>query len=520
MLRFLSEGLDEDTFTVTSLHGTEALGRLFCFDLELASLDANVDLAGVLGNPATIEFGRRVVNADGSMAEAVETVRGRVSQVGRLDLGPDKWTRYRLTVMPRLWSASLHKRTRVFLKQTIPQILETVLKDTGLAAGDDYALQLAASYPTLEYVVQYAETDLAFFQRLCEQEGIFYFFTHPDAVDKVILADDASAYAAAPDAELTFRAPWSAPAQDAGVRPEMIGFHEFATWVPEKVELKTYNHEKPALALRVEERTGKTPAFGTVYEYGAEYLDESGGRRYAKIRAEEQASRRTQFAGSTRLPYLHAGVKFKISGHYVAALDDQEYAVAEVRHHARSEGGGGGGLEVWYWNDLTCVATSQPFRPARTAPVPVVAGMVTANVDASGDGQYAELDKDGRYKVKLSFDLSDRKDGNASHWVRMAQPYAGEGLGFHFPLHKGAEVLLTHVNGDPNRPLIAGAVPNAASPSTVVDENQTQSVVQTRGENKIVIEDQQDIQSVKIFSPRSESVIRIGKLRKSEEEAS
>jgi hypothetical protein len=49
----------------------------------------------------------------------------------------------------------------------------------------------------------------------------------------------------------------------------------------------------------------------------------------------------------------------------------------------------------------------------------------------------------------------------------------------HFPLHKNTEVLLTFIEGDPDRPIIAAALPNPVSPSPVNSANQSKSVIQT-----------------------------------------
>ncbi len=94
------------------------------------------------------------------------------------------------------------------------------------------------------------------------------------------------------------------------------------------------------------------------------------------------------------------------------------------------------------------------------------------------------MDDQGRYKVILPFDTSGRKDGKASTFLRMMQPYIGSDHGMHFPLHKGTEVLLTFIEGDPDRPVIAGAVPNPESPSQVTDQNLTKSVLTLQAATK------------------------------------
>ena len=71
----------------------------------------------------------------------------------------------------------------------------------------------------------------------------------------------------------------------------------------------------------------------------------------------------------------------------------------------------------------------------------------------------------------------------------MAQSYSGAGYGSHFPLHKGAEVILAFIGGDPDRPIIVGAVPNAHTPSPSASRNATQSVIQSASGLRFVMED-------------------------------
>ena len=59
--------------------------------------------------------------------------------------------------------------------------------------------------------------------------------------------------------------------------------------------------------------------------------------------------------------------------------------------------------------------------------------------------------------------------------MRLVQPYAGSGYGSHHPLHKGTEVVLAFLDGDPDRPIIVGAVPNAQTPGPYAAANAARS---------------------------------------------
>ena len=82
-------------------------------------------------------------------------------------------------------------------------------------------------------------------------------------------------------------------------------------------------------------------------------------------------------------------------------------------------------------------------------------------------------------------------NGTSSRWIRMAQPSSGDGYGMHFPLHLGTEVVIAHVDGDPDRPIILGSVPNPNTTTPVSRDNATQSAVRTRAGIRIEFEDDQ-----------------------------
>jgi type VI secretion system secreted protein VgrG len=283
------------------------------------------------------------------------------------------------------------------------------------------------------------------------------------------------------------------------------------------VVLKDYNYETPSLELSGQADVS-TKGRGEVYLYGEHFRTPAEGARLAAVRAEELLCRERVFAGSSTVPYLRPGYTFRVPDHYRADFNGT-YLTTGLAHEGSQAAyllaGLGGELtagerEPYYRNTFEAVAAGVQYRPARVTEKARLYGTLNAKVDGAGSGQYAELDGQGRYKVVLPFDQSGRKDGKASAWVRMMQPYAGAGHGMHFPLHKGTEVLLTFIDGDPDRPVIAGAVPNAETPSVVKDANQTMAAIQTGGSNKIAIEDKAGSERILMHVPNQKSFIRIG----------
>ncbi len=104
----------------------------------------------------------------------------------------------------------------------------------------------------------------------------------------------------------------------------------------------------------------------------------------------------------------------------------------------------------------------------------VAAGLFTAFIDGEQDGTRAEIDDQGRYKVRVRYDEGPHDPNKASQYIRKAEPYAGPSdTGMHFPLLKGTEVLLCCLNGDVDRPVIIAAAANPLTPNVTSERNHT-----------------------------------------------
>ncbi len=510
---FVSKALSEDTFSVVKFRGVEAISRPYEFDVTLASEDPEIDLKAVLQNPATltIEHGDEELPFHGVLAqfEQLHEVKQHVF--------------YRAILVPKLWSAGLYHENQLFLNKTVPQIIEEILKQAGLT-GLDYELKLTRGYPSWEYICQYRETDLDFISRWMEREGIYYFFEQTDQGAKMVITDSSSAHQ---DIKGEKMVPYSPPSGLIPSEEEIV--KEFVcrqNMLPAKVILKDYNYRKPGLEVKAEAEVDSNGR-GEVYIYGEHFKDPGQGNELAKIRAEELLCRERVFCGEATAPAFSPGFIFELTGHYRDECD-QRYLITEVIHGgSRAEdllAGLGekpaeGEEEASYTNRFVCLPADVQFRPERKTPRPKFYGTMNAIVDAAGDGQFAELDGQGRYKVILPLDLSGRSGGKASRYVRMAQPYSGfaatDGIkgpsGMHFPLHKGAEVLLTFVDGDPDRPIISSSIPNPETISPVTRENHTKSVIRDNYGNELIFDSTPGDEHIRLHSPHHNSRLELGR---------
>ena len=96
---------------------------------------------------------------------------------------------------PWLWLLTRTSDCRIFPKMTPLDIIKQVFSDRGFS---DFRDATTGSPPTLEYCVQYRETDFNFVCRLMEEYGIYYFFEHSDGKHTLVLADGKSSHKPAP----------------------------------------------------------------------------------------------------------------------------------------------------------------------------------------------------------------------------------------------------------------------------------------------------------------------------------
>ena len=478
---FETAGLPPDSVRVSEFSGVEEVSRPFRFVVQLTSKDGELNLDAVIGKPATLVLLRH----DGEPSP----VHGLIADFRQRAYTSGSYA-YEATLVPRLWLLSLNHQSRVFQNVTVEAIVSEVLKQAGFGTRD-YRFSLRASLPTREYCVQYRETDLNFIQRLLEHEGIYYFFEHPASGGEVVVFTDDRAESPDIDGQ---RALEFHPGAGLVTADEADFVREFTAQrqlVPGTVVLKDYNYRTPETHLLANATLGDAPMPGTYYDYGAHFKDMKDGERLARVRTEEFDARRRLFHGEGTCPALRAGHVFALTKHFRHDFN-ADYLVTRVEHEGSQGRAFGIGLDTQtrpvYQSRFTSILAATQMRPARETAIPRLSGIITARLETGG-GDYAYIDDQGRYRVKLPFDLSDASNGTASRAIRMAQPYSGPNYGMHFPNRADTEMVLACVDGDVDRPMGLSTIPNPSNTSPSVAANKAQCVIRSAGQNELTLDD-------------------------------
>jgi type VI secretion system secreted protein VgrG len=450
---------------IRHLSASEEVGQLFEFNVHAVSDSDAIDPEDLLGKPACVSL--ELASGDRRY------FHGLVCAMGTDDAG-EKGFGYRLVLRPWLWLLTRRSDTRVFQGDTIEQILKKVFEPFKA----DFQFNLTGSFPAYEYCVQYRETDFNFVSRLLQQEGAYYYFKHEAGKHTMVIVNSPSAHEpSAHQAKFPFRA-----TVDSHLDLEPI-----TSWKTHKeiqsgqVVLRDYDFVKPQLTLEALNKAGRKSASTLleVYDYPGEYSDKSGGDRYAKIRMEEQQAGFMRVTGHGLSRALACGNRFTLADH-PRADQNKAHVVLSTHIDCSLSGYESGAGETSFHCSFTALDASEIFRPKRTTPKPVVAGLHTAVVVGPA-GQEIHTDAHGRIKVQFHWDRLGKKDEKSSCWVRVATPWAGQNWGMISLPRIGQEVVVDFLEGDPDRPMVIGSVYNGEhKPPYALPDNATVSASKSR----------------------------------------
>ena len=456
MFSRITAQLPADGLLFHTLKGTETLSRPFVLTAELLATDARIDRHALLGKPVTF-----TLPTDGLMnALSPRYLNGKITRVAvrSQELSGTRYAVYALTVEPDLWPMKRDRNLRIFQSQTVPQIVQTLLKEYGVSVET----RLAGSYRVWEYCVQYQESSLDFISRLMELEGIYYFFRHEADRHTLVLCDAPDQHQAFPGYETIA---YHVTPSGGVVTEEGISQWSLAESVtPGIYSTDDYDFRKPNAWMLQARQNPASPVPGSVdvYDWPGHFVDHSHGESYARIRQEVWQAEHHSVSGSGTATGIAPGFTFSIinAPHF---SDNGEYLVTSASYDFAENAYASGDTGDSRHNiHFTVLPSSVTYRTPPETAWPKTHGPQTAKV-VGPKGESIWTDRYGRVKVKFHWDRLAKGDDTSSCWVRVSSAWAGQGFGGVQIPRVNDEVVVDFINGDPDRPLIIGRVYNEAS---------------------------------------------------------
>ena len=497
-------------FSVLHFTGLDQLSQLYRYDIEFTSPVAGLAMDQVLGRPArftiapidpTMDYLRKMFGDNAKKFSAMppaHTIHGIITRFDELGTSADE-TRYRVRLEPKLADLNRGVTSRLFQKQSVEEIVTATLRHFEYRAGVDFMFQLRAQYKRHEYITQYHETTFAFIQRICAEEGIWFRWEQKKDRAVIVFGDDLDAYARK-QRTVAYR-------RDSGL--ESVGMDAVKTLekrarrVNEAVRLHDYNHRQAGVSLLVEENTARDDKTTDAvdYRWGEHYETPEEGKRVAQLRHEAYLASQLTFKGSGNPFWLEAGEVMRID----PVQADAKHGILVTTVESQ------GGRDQSYWLCFEGIPSDRVWRTSMaTIPRPSIDGVLPARIASPGNYKYAYLTEHGHYVVKLPFDLDTWSPGGTSRPVRLAKPYSGGDYGHHFPLIDGTEVALVFTQGNPDRPVIMGAMHDSLHPDLVNNLNHTRNLVRTAAQNELRMEDKEGIEHIHLTTPFQTSELNLG----------
>ncbi|MEJ6391623.1 type VI secretion system tip protein TssI/VgrG [Gymnodinialimonas sp. 2305UL16-5] len=436
-----------------------------------------------------------------------------------LDAGP-KASRglqsYVLQLRPEVWLLTQRSDCRIWLDQTALEVAETLLGEHGIAPPNVTGVSEAP--PSDHYSVQYNETDWAYLVRRLEEDGLYYWFEHEEGAHKMHIADHPSGYTNGDDPDLRFAA-------GSTDRNHINRFQTRMSYTPGTYASRDWNFETPgqvpggdAPSLVSLPRNGEyelyeypaVPGYGTGAR-ASEGIADDEVARLTRLRMQAVEMTHRQVEGESTVRTLAAGRRF--TPYDVANPDNVfgEYVTLIVEHEVVDTSYESVENQPEYMNRFIALPAEVPATPAQTSPRPRIEGAQVAIV-AGPEGEEIHPDEYGRIKVWFPWDRRAAKDGSDTCWIRVMQNWAGTGWGGQVIPRIGMEVMVSYLEGDPDRPVVTGIVPNARQRVPYdLPANKTKSVFRTnthkgQGFNELSFEDERGEEKIYMHGQKDHEI--------------
>ncbi|WP_434525759.1 type VI secretion system tip protein TssI/VgrG [Photorhabdus asymbiotica] len=475
--------LSQTTFQVSEFELHEELSQLYCLTLTVVSSHNNIPLNEQLGTAASLTITRN------SITERI--INGMIAgaEQGNTD---GRRTFYTFTIRPKMWLMTLNQDSRIFHRQSVPEILTQLLKEHRISFACD---TLYKRHAEREYTTQKRESAYDFWCRLAAEEGFIFWF------DEIQLCFCDSRQGMWADINLTYNTHPEMDDSDTTAFQWNYGEYLCANGTIQK----DHNFMNPKYPLEHREKADDSGHHSVFESYGRFQWD-AEGKPITQLRLEQLQNYSKVGTAQTNCIQLCPGKIFTLQSHPIEAMNDC-WQVLSVTHHGQQPiASNDGGKGTTLTNDVTFIPGRQEWRPPYRYK-PLADGDEVATVVGPGSEEIY-VNEHGAIRIHFHWNRYDEADDLASCWVRVAQGWNGSGYGFMAIPRVGQEVIISYLNGDIDRPIVTGCTYNGINrPPLDLPAEKTRTTFKTRthrgqGFNELRFDDAKGSEEVFIHAQR------------------
>ena len=463
--------------------------------------------SAIIGKEVTVEIDTE--NVEQVSLQAERNITEEISFKGVIVSanGSRNRTEYSIRVQAMGWDYLLmdNPTCKSFEQMTLSDIVNDVI--------DEYREHLdpevnARFKELIPYCVQYNETNYQFLQRLARRYGE-WMYNDGERFIFGILPDGESIQLSYPSHDI--------PSYEVNLQIQPVSFSHLASSYTEydstqkpgmNEMMRPYNN----LADETFSASESLYAKRTLQNlHSGGFADNDGRETVLNVSTKTQArgikAEMTSYSGATFCSKLRIGSKLAIRDNYLiqshisdekSQIEQEEILIVGMTHNFSDDES--------YNNYFTAIPVACDYPPYANSDVypvcPSCRATVTDNEDPLNLG-----------RVRVQFDWQSTLDEDMkTPWLRIAQPYAGEGKGFSFIPEIGEEVMVDFEGGNAERPYIKGTMFNGiASPdgTWLPNSNQANQIkaIRTRNGHTIEIHDEGSDGYIRIYDNEKENYI-------------
>jgi type VI secretion system secreted protein VgrG len=492
----LPQHYGQPVFVAARLRGTEKLGRLYDYEVDVSTIEANglyvstmhevVDVNRLVGRKITVKI---ALEGSGTWAS------GATGEAGAMNIGADvreitgviaaakcmgaddRRMFYRFRLRPWLWLATLNRENRAFMDMSVEEISRAVLEKYPYPVewqlgGPGYGRKV---YPKRDYQRQFWESDWDYLDRLWQEWGITFHF---DGIT-LVLRDNASFRSHGP----TYRTIRYLDRNGQRIDEEHI--HRLAmsrALTTGKVAVIDYDYTQALTKFDRNIAIHREATFDNAEEYTwADYAqplqgamglagdhndDEFEADILARVRVDAYRCKSLRIRGEGNLRGLTTGRTFFLEGYPFEPVN-AEYLVTgtkiEIVNNDTVTLGGTATRGYRCQTKFTAQPANEVYRTPLKAKKPR-AFAETAVVCGHDQTRGVFTDAMARLKLWFTWDRVGEKNGDATCWVPLAQAWQGLRYGALWIPRVRDHVYVGYVNSDPDRPFVLSSFNTDSNP--------------------------------------------------------